>query len=35
MLCNKAMILEGGKMVAYGDVKEVTEKYRAITEDNK
>lgn len=29
-LCNKAMILESGKMLAYGDIEEVAEKYRAI-----
>ncbi|MCI8483815.1 MAG: ABC transporter ATP-binding protein [Lachnospiraceae bacterium] len=29
-LCNKAMILEGGKMLAYGNIGEVAEKYRTI-----
>lgn len=29
-LCNKAMILEKGKMVAYGDIKEVSKKYKKM-----
>ena len=29
-LCNKAIILEKGKMIASGGVKEVTEKYEAL-----
>ena len=29
-LCNKAIILEKGKMIASGDVQEVTEKYEAL-----
>ena len=31
-LCNKAMILEHGNMLAYGDLKEVAQKYRKIIE---
>lgn len=31
-LCNKAMILEHGKMLAYGDLGEVAQKYRKIIE---
>lgn len=31
-LCNKAMILEHGKMLAYGDLDEVAQKYRKIIE---
>ncbi len=29
-LCNKAMILEHGNMLAYGDLKEVAQKYRKL-----
>lgn len=29
-ICNKAMILEKGKLVAYGDINEVSEKYKKM-----
>ncbi len=31
-LCNKAMILERGRMIAYGDIGEVAQKYREIVD---
>ena len=31
-LCNKAMILEKGKLIAYGDIDEVSEKYEKMIE---
>ena len=31
-ICNKAMILEKGHMIAFGEMEEVTEKYREMTE---
>ncbi len=31
-ICNKAMILEKGRMISFGDMEEVTEKYREMTE---
>ena len=31
-ICNKAMILEKGHMISFGDMEEVTEKYREMTE---
>ncbi len=30
-ICNKAMILEKGKMICYGDIEEVLEKYEEMT----
>ena len=30
-ICNKAMILEGGKMIAFGDVDEVAQVYAEMT----
>ncbi len=30
-ICNKAMILEKGKMIAFGDIEEITEKYEEMT----
>jgi ABC-2 type transport system ATP-binding protein len=31
-ICNKALILQKGKMIAFGDMEEVTEKYENMTE---
>ena len=31
-LCNKAMILEKGKLIAYGDIDEISEKYEKMIE---
>ncbi|MCD8153648.1 MAG: ABC transporter ATP-binding protein [Clostridiales bacterium] len=31
-LCNKAMILEKGKLIAYGDIEEIAARYRTMTE---
>ena len=32
-LCNKAMILDHGKLVAYGDIEEVADQYEAMLDD--
>ena len=32
-LCNKAMILEKGKLIAYGDIDEISEKYASLDEE--
>ena len=33
-ICNKAMILDHGRMVAFGDIAEVSAQYEAILEDH-
>ena len=32
-ICNKAMILDHGKMLAFGDIDEIAEQYAAFIED--